>query len=393
MLELLGVVILLVIGAYAEQIPDYYKPYAPIYTDKSVYTWTDKIRITIVAPSWNENRYGIDAIGDDVDHPIKISTPSHSLGPYRLTETDPNSGIFTGEVILTGFLHDVDGDGEPDTQPRTTGGGPTNGLLETERDDGITISFEFADGVVLTESVKVSWNSAEIKFSNPSYLVTDKVIIQVRDIDMNLNPESVDQVNVDVMSDSDQAGVSVVATETDDNSGLFEAQIILTQTSESSGNRLLAVPDDTITVIYQDRTLPPPSGIEDELDIMTTAIIESSTPALQKISITDLYIADSSGKEIYEIRADQRVQVVNNIKNNEDYLQEFVCIIQISDSKDSIISLSWMGGQLSAGQSFEVAQSWMLQKGGDYKIETFVWRSLDDTRPLAESYSEYIHID
>ena len=41
--------------AYAEQIPDYNNPYAPIYTDKEVYTWTDKMKITIVAPSWNEN--------------------------------------------------------------------------------------------------------------------------------------------------------------------------------------------------------------------------------------------------------------------------------------------------------------------------------------------------
>ena len=36
---------------YAEQIPDYDKPYAPIFTDKPVYSWTDKVKITILAPS------------------------------------------------------------------------------------------------------------------------------------------------------------------------------------------------------------------------------------------------------------------------------------------------------------------------------------------------------
>ncbi len=66
---------------YAEQIPDYDKPYAPIFTDKSVYTWTDKIKMTVLAPSWNTDRHLIDYIGDTESHPIKISTGSHSLEP------------------------------------------------------------------------------------------------------------------------------------------------------------------------------------------------------------------------------------------------------------------------------------------------------------------------
>ena len=41
------------ISANAEPIPNYYKPYAPITTDKQVYSWTDKVGITIDAPSWN----------------------------------------------------------------------------------------------------------------------------------------------------------------------------------------------------------------------------------------------------------------------------------------------------------------------------------------------------
>ena len=44
------------------------------------------------------------------------------------------------------------------------GNGPTSGFLEIERDSAVTISFEFADGVVLTESVPVSWNIGAIQF-------------------------------------------------------------------------------------------------------------------------------------------------------------------------------------------------------------------------------------
>ncbi len=66
---------------YAEQIPDYENPYAPIFTDKPVYTWTDKVKITILAPSWNTDRHLIDSIGDDEDHPIKFRLAVIFLSP------------------------------------------------------------------------------------------------------------------------------------------------------------------------------------------------------------------------------------------------------------------------------------------------------------------------
>lgn len=388
----LASIVFLVIAAYA-QIPDYNNPYAPIYTDKEVYSWTDKIRITIVAPSWNENRYGIDSIGDDSSHAVKISTSSKSLEPYRLTETAPNSGIFTGEVVLTGFSHDVDGDGKSDTQPRTMGNGPTDGLLETKRDDGITISFEFADGVVLTQSAQVSWNVADIEFSSQTYLTSDTVTIRVKDADMNLNPEALDQLNIDVSSDSDAAGLSVSATETAEESGIFEVVLYLTQTSKSSGNRLLAVPGDTITARYQDRTLPSPYGIADELDIVASSTVESSIPETQRMEITEIYTADSMGRPIVELRTDQRVQIVSNIHNNESYPHEFTCIIQISDSEGHIVSISWVGGQLPINQNFEVSQSWTPHKSGDYKIEAFVWKSITDARALSPTLIKSVYVE
>lgn len=374
------------------QIPDYDDPYAPIYTDKPTYTWTDKITITIVAPSWNSNRYGVDSIGGEQSHAIRISTPEHSLEPYRLTETGPNTGIFTGEVTLTGFLHDVDGDGNFDTSPRTMGGGPTDGLLETKRDSGITISFEFADGVVLTSSTKVSWNVGTVKFSSDSYSASDTVSIRVIDQDMNLNPEAPDQVILEVSSDTDLAGVSVTATETEDDSGVFTANVLLTMTGQSSGNRLHAVPGDSITAKYRDRTLPAPYSISDEQDIEAVSYIGSDTPQTERITLGTTRIADSFGNETQSMVAGEKTQLVSNIQNNEDYPQQFTCIMQVSNSNGIIESLAWVSGQLTAGQSFDVSQSWTPQYEGTYTIETFVWRSLDDPRPLSESNSLQITV-
>ncbi|TBR07191.1 MAG: hypothetical protein EPO62_08890 [Candidatus Nitrosotenuis sp.] len=374
--------------SFAEKIPDYYKPYAPIYTDKQVYTWTDKVHITIVSPAWNENEYGIDSIGDNSDNPVKISTASSSLGPYRLTETSPNSGVFTGEVTLTGFLHDADGDGISDTIPRTSGTGPTNGLLEAKRDDGITISFEFADGVVLTKSATVSWNVGQVAFSSPNYLADDPVTIQVNDPDMNLNPENLDQIPIEVYTDSDSAGISVVAVETQDDSGIFESTISLTQTGESSGNRIRAFLGDTITARYEDRTLPPPYGIPDELDITAKSFVGSDVPSIQKVSIEEPHTADSNGKQVSELTKGNQVQIINHIHNNQDYRQLFTAIVQITNEQNQIVSLSWITGNLDAAQNFELSQSWTPAESGNYRVETFVWQSLDDPSPLVPSYAK-----
>ncbi len=375
-------------NAYAEQIPDYYKPYAPIYLDKEVYTWTDKIHITIVAPSWDENEHGIDSIGDDADYAVKISTSSHDLKPYKLTETSQSSGTFTGEVTLTGFSHDVDGDGNDDTTPRTTGGGPTDGFLEADRDDGITISFEFADGVVLTQSATISWNVGQIEFSNES----DKITIQVNDPDMNLNPEAVDNLEIDISSDSDSAGISVSATETDDDSGIFQATITLTQTNESSGNRLRAIPGDTITARYHDRTLPSPYSIADDLEITTTYTVESNMPSTKRISIDDVYFADATGNQIPTPKLDERLQIITHIQNNQEFPQGFTSIIQITDENGIVVSLSWITGKMDGAQDFELSQSWTPRQSGDYTIETFVWKSLDDTTPLSENHMQSISV-
>ena len=155
---------LFLLPAFGESDPIYNEPYSPIFTDKPIYSWTDKIKITIIAPSWNTDKYLIDSIGHLEDHSIKITTAEHVLESYKFTETDVNSGIFTGEVTLTGFIHDADGDGDIDTTPRTIGNGPTGGFLESDRDSAITISFELADGVVLVESVPISWNIGTINF-------------------------------------------------------------------------------------------------------------------------------------------------------------------------------------------------------------------------------------
>ncbi len=379
--------------AYAEQIPDYDKPYSPIFTDKSVYSWTDKVKITILAPSWNSDRDLIDSIGDDEYNPIKISTGDHHLEPYRFTETGVNTGIFTAEVTLTGFSHDADGDGDIDTTPRTLGNGPTSGFLEVDRDSGITISFEFADGVVLTESVLTTWNIGDVRFSEDNFISDKSALIRVIDPDLNLNPEALDQIPIQVSSDSDVAGIEVTAIETSESSGIFVVTITFTQNLSSSGNRLLALPEDEIYAKYDDHTLPKPYSTSDNLEIITLARVVSSIPSLGKISNSQITLTDSSSNPLKSFQANNRIQIVGSVTNEQNFDQKFVYLIQVKDHNNSVVSLSWMSGELSGKQNLSISQSWLPKNSGTFFIESYVWNSLDDQIALSQPISNSIIVE
>ena len=379
--------------AFGDSIPDYDNPYSPIFTDKTTYSWTDKITMKIIVPSWNADRHVIDSIGDDEENPIKISTRENSLEPYRFTETDVNSGIFTAEIILTGFLHDANGDGNFDTTPRTTGNGPTSGFLEVDRDSAVTISFEFADGVVLTESVPIGWNVGTIQFSKENILSDESVTIYVVDPDMNLNPESLDRLPVQIFSDSDVAGIEVDAVETSENSGLFTASIFLSQTLPSSANRLYSIPGDTIFAKYDDHTLPKPYSTSDNLEIEISTHLNSSVHPVDRLENTSVSFSDNFGNELNSPLFGNPIQIVGTITNDNSFKQKFVYIFQVKNSNDLVESISWIQSEIASEQILSVSQSWSPKISDTYYIETFIWSSFDDPTAISEPISAMILVE
>ena len=116
---------------------------ATIELDQKVYTWTDLVYITIVAPDHNFDSGLVDEIGSGTGDPIKVATRGNELNNYKLVESGADTGIFIGEVTLGGFIHDADGDGTNDitssASTLTTGSGPTSGVLATTDNDGLTV--------------------------------------------------------------------------------------------------------------------------------------------------------------------------------------------------------------------------------------------------------------
>ena len=374
--------------AFAEEIPDYNKPYAPIFFNKPIYSWTEKVEITIIAPSWNTGINLIDSIGGDPNYSVNVYTNNHQLKQYKLYETDPSSGIFTGEIILTGFLHDVNGNGKHDTNPRTLGAGPNGGYLQNEEDSGITVSFEFADGVVLSESAKIEWNVGDLRIID---VTEESAKLKLFERDMNLNPESIDTVNIEVFSENDIAGINLEIAETTEDSGIFEGIISITKDDQSSGNRLYALPDSQITAKYTDRTLPKPYNVNDDLDILAQKIVISNIPTTERLSMNELKILSQNGELIERLDIGKTGMLFSKVKNTIDFSQEFAYIVQIKDEDNNVISLSWVTGETMPLQELGMSVSWMPQEPGKYSIERFVWNSIKGAIPLADAiYTEIL---
>lgn len=377
--------------------------------NKTTYTWTDKILITLSAPDFNFDRNVIDEIGNDSFNPIKISTRGHTLDHYKLVETGPNTGIFVGEITLTGFCHDADADSTTgtkahnskcntgdDTNPRTEplqNGGPTNGFLESNNDDGLTVSFEYTENQTVLGSAPIRWNIGKVQWSEPNYIASEAGIVRVIDPDMNLNPEAIDNFNIDVWSDSDAGGIDLTVTETGEMTGVFEGIVFFTTTNESSGSRLLVTQGDTITAEYEDNTLPNPYAVADQLNVSNVSTIGTTLHPIQTIYVDNTRISDKSGHTLNHVSVNQSIQIATDLKNNTFKDQPFVYLVQIKNSDDVIVHLAWITGSLSSGQTLSPALSWTPQSFDTYEVTVFVWESIENPVSLATSSSFGISVN
>ena len=209
---------------------------------------------------------------------------------------------------------------------------------------------------------------------------------------MNLNPEAVDNFDANVWSDSDAGGIDLTVTETNEATGIFEGTVFFTVTDDSSGHRLRVAEGDTITAEYQDNTLPDPYTTADQLDITATSIIGTIVPPLERAPASGIRVVDAFGNSLGEISVDQQVQITSDLANGQDRAQEFAYLVQVQDDNGVTVSLAWITGSLTAGQSFSPALSWIPNAPGTYTATAFVWESVDNPTALSPPVKTTVNV-
>lgn len=355
---------------------------ATIELDQKVYTWTDKVYITLVAPDYsnNETQY------------VDIFTNEGKISNYQLKQTGENTGIFTGEIRLSGVKkYFTKSQQYQKDLGITKGKGPTDGFIPCGRNDGIQVSFRFSNNEQVVANALVRWNIGEVQWLDAVYPTHGKGKIRVVDPDMNLNPDGIDKIETKVWSDTDVIKKSVILYETNVSTGIFEGEINF-DPDKSDEFTLQVSEGDTIIAEYIDYTLPDPYSSSDELDIIGTAIIGTAIPPLERFAISNLRFLDKNKNEITELVSGKTVYVSATIKNNQDRDQKYTFIAQIKEEGNITLLLGIQKGILKTGETKEDSIKWKPEFGGKFSLSAYVLEDVDNPSALCPTLDKEITI-
>lgn len=235
--------------------------------DKETYSWTDTITMKVISPNDDKNSHQIDKIK------INVSGRAGSLSPYVLEETGPSHGVFTGKIKLTGQSDfDLNQDGRAGDVPGYTQGiGPDDGYLSVYPNDLLKISFssQFFEKPI-EKNIAIRFQLASVKWIGSPFYPDQVALARVVDKDMSVRPEIPDHVNVLVKSSIQANSKQYTLEETEKDNGVFEGKIYFHSSLKDEG--IFVVPGSTVSIKYQDTTLPS-NFLEKKLDIIDNATI------------------------------------------------------------------------------------------------------------------------
>lgn len=381
-------IILVVISLLAILLQTHMADASNIEFDKKTYTWTSLVHILIYAPDFDSDPNLVDTID------VSVSTSGHTISPYKLVETGTNTGMFAGNVTLTGDpllkgTEGVDGEGTEPTGAQS-GHGPNDGFLPSENSDGVTISFEYNRDQTVTGSALIQWNVGQIKWLEQNYQTNTQGVLQIIDPDMNLNPKAIDKFETSVWSGSDSGGTKIEMSETGKDTGIFQGTVYFTTDFQSSGSRLHVTEGDTITGEYIDRTLPYPHSPSDVLHLTATTTVGKSIMPLEQVNSSNARIVDSFGNAITTVKKNQQILIEADLKNMQQQDQPFAYLVQVENSDGVTLSLSWITGTLTGNQFLNLAESWIPPSSGKYTAQIFIWQSLSEPNALSQPLSTTI---
>ena len=110
--------------------------------------------------------------------------------------------------------------------------------------------------------------------------------------------------------------------------------------------------------------------------------IEAAEPEKYSVSVTSAR----------EVLVDHQIQITADLTNNQKKEQPFAYLVQIQNEGGVTISLSWITGSLSPGQSMTPSQSWTPTEIGRYSAQIFVWESIDNPDALSASLAITINV-
>ena len=156
-----------------------------------------------------------------------------------------------------------------------TGGGTSSTRLSDWLDAGNT-------GALNLDTIGFCSEAGTVRFDRPKFACEDSAAVRISDCGLNLNPDVIETVTINVSSTSEPAGESLVLTETSTASAMFEGWINVSGTNDVGV--LLVAAGDTITATYNDAD----HGSGTPEVVTAQAVIDCTGPTIANIQAIDL---------------------------------------------------------------------------------------------------------
>ena len=302
-------------------------------------------------------------------------------------ETGDNTGVFEGRYRL-GVSIDADADALVLTLNEKANYSANLDAQENDSNETDSVSFTIGDN---DGSVGVGDGEQQLTTFDPtiatdkeSYADDETVHLTIADPDANVNSSVVDSIEAIVSSVSSEIELSLQETST--NSGTFEASFILSSETNATEGTLFA--GNNVTITYTDDR---PADYSESIDA-------GENPQKDFELVIDVNISGKTGIETTDVARPIAKNIAGNsgpfsagislalsttVTNNNNDQEVFVALIEVRDSNDVTVFLSWQSGNLESRGTTDISVAWLPDNAGLYQVRTFVLSSLGNGEVLS----------
>jgi hypothetical protein len=119
----------------------------------------------------------------------------------------------------------------------------------------------------------------------------------------------------------------------------------------------------------------------------------SITPAfalteLERASMADPKLANAFGAPIgNKINVDQQIQISADITNHQEKSQTFSYLVQVKNSENVVVTVSWFSGELNPHQKWNTSVFWVPENSGEFIAEIFLWEGFPVNHKALSEYT------
>ncbi|MGH1566144.1 MAG: hypothetical protein ACRBB5_01685 [Nitrosopumilus sp.] len=96
-------------------------------------------------------------------------------------------------------------------------------------------------------------------------------------------------------------------------------------------------------------------------------------------------VVNSFGQRFDEIKSNQILQVAADITNPDEYVRDFVYVVEITNEDDVLVQpAKWMMGILNPNQTLNVSLSWIPEEDGMFNATISIGSNMNSVLPVTD---------